>query len=117
MNDENIPESGKIVSKLLQSFCDLEKAIEGARSNLSANENIPTSVMKRLDSYSDILSRQRELAAILEGHVASGNIPEVARHISLINALSGMIIEDARGLLSGLSGQPQASDDDEVPFC
>lgn len=110
-------DSTQIVSRLLQSFSDLEKAIEGAKSNLKENIKIPDSVLERLESYSDILDRQRELARILEAHVTAGNLSEVSRHITLINGLSGMIIDDARGLLSGLSGQDEISDKEEIPFC
>ena len=116
MENQN-SDSTQIVSRLLQSFSDLEKAIEGAKSNLKENVKIPDSVLERLESYSDILDRQRELAQVLESHVTTGNLTEVARHISLINGLSGMIIDDARGLLSGLSGQEGFMEKEEIPFC
>lgn len=116
MENQNT-ESAQIVARLLQSFSDLEKAIEGAKSNLKENVKIPDSVLERLESYSGILDRQRELAQVLEAHVSAGNLTEVARHISLINGLSGMIIDDARGLLSGLSGHDTIVEDEEISFC
>ena len=110
-------ESTQIVERLLQSFSDLERAIEGAKSNLKANVKVPGSVFERLESYSGILDRQRELAQVLESHVGSGNLNEVARHIGLINGLSAMIIDDARGLLSGLSGKDDFAENEELSFC
>ncbi len=109
-------DSAQIVGRLLQSFRDLETAIEGAKSNLKTNTKVPVSVMERLESYSDILDRQRELAKVLESHVNTGNLSEVARHITLINGLSGMIIDDAKGLLSGLVGE-EIEGKEEIPFC
>ena len=116
MEDQNI-DSSQIVARLLQSFSDLERAIEGAKSNLRQNSKIPGSVHERLESYSSILDRQRELAQVLESYVSAGNLTEVTRHISLINGLSGMIIDDARGLLAGISGQFDLAENDESHFC
>lgn len=112
-NNENI----QIVDRLMQSFSDLEQAIEGAKSTLKAKVAVPENVLERLESYSDILTRQRELARVLESHVASGNLDEVVRHISLINGLSSMIIDDARGVLCCLSGSEDALEKDQVLFC
>lgn len=115
--EEQNADSSQIVARLLQSFFDLERAIEGAKTNLKQNSKIPDSIHDRLESYSAILERQRELAQVLETFVSDGNLSEVTRHISLINGLSAMIIDDAKGLLAGLSGQQEIDEEEEISFC
>jgi archaellum component FlaC len=109
-------EAEKIVERLVNSFSDLEKAIEGAKANLSKLDTVPAEVISRLDSYYSLVEKQRALAKSLEDHVCSGNTQEISRHIGLINGLSGMIIDDAKGILSGLSDENLESED-STHFC
>ena len=104
-------ESEKIVERLVNSFSDLERAINGAKANLSKLDTVPAEVIARLDSYHLLIEKQSSLAKILENHVSAGNVVEIGRHIGLINGLSGMIIEDARGILSGMSDSAIETDD------
>ena len=88
---------------MFQSFVDLEKAISGARDTLSRKENVPSHVFERLDSYDQIIARQRSLANDLERHIEGGDMIEISRHVMIINSLSGMIIDDAKQILAALA--------------
>lgn len=106
-----------IIERLMKSFSDLESAVESARANLLKVEKVPSEVIARLDSYQSIITKQRSLARNLEQSVNSGDVAEVGRQIGLINGLSSMIIDDARGILSGLNDQSDVSNQDETSFC
>src|SRR5262245_7437923 len=96
-----------IIERLFLSFVELERAIESARTTLSTKTSVPTEVLERLNSYTNILANQRRMASELARHFREGNSAEVARHVTIINGLSGMIIEDARAILTSLT-QDQA---------
>lgn len=111
-NQENI------VTRLFASFTDLETAIEGAKNTLKSKGTIPDEVIKRLNSYDSILSKQRKLATALCEHINNGDWNEVNRHVGLINGLSSMIRDDARAILSSLSlNSDHGVEEDELPFC
>lgn len=110
--------SNSIVSRLFSSFTDLEQAIESAKTTLAERDAVPSEVVERLQSYDGILAKQRGLANTLCEHIDAGNWDEVARHVGLINGLSAMIKDDARAILSSLSGDRLlATDDEECNFC
>ena len=107
-----------IIDRLYASFQDLETAIESAKSTLAKKKNVPEEILERLNSYDGILAKQRGLASELCGHIEHGNWDEVSRHVSLINGLSAMIRDDARAILSALTEDNQASEEDEdMNFC
>lgn len=110
MENGNIPQL-EIVDRLMGSFVELERAIAGARANLSSKQCVPESIITRLSSYDSIIARQRELAAQLSEHIQCGNLEEISRHVNIINALSGMIIDDARTVLSLLSDGTELAED------
>lgn len=92
-----------IIERLFASFSELEQAIEKARATLSQRESIPETVMKRLESYDSILSKQRSLAVGLCEAISKKDWDDVSRHVSLINGLSAMIRDDARAILEAIS--------------
>ena len=100
-----------IIKRLFDSFNELERAIVSARITLERKGTPPQTVLDRIDSYEHILTKQRELARDLFQHMSSGNWKEVSRHVQLINALSAMIRDDAREVLSAL-----APEGEEVEF-
>lgn len=106
-----------IVSRLMHSLDDLEQAIQGARQSLAKKQDIPKSILSRLDSYEGILATQRRLTSELGEHVKSGNTIELARRVTLINGLSVMIIEDARQILSAVSGQSAVEVTEDLNIC
>ena len=117
MTSESNDGNSSLIVRLFESFQDLECAIAEARSGLEKKPSVPAHVFQRLDSYNEILSKQRILAGILAEHVRKGDALETARYVQIINGLSGMIISDARSILSSLRGneitQAGVSDDAE----
>ena len=95
-----------IIKKLFESFNVLEQAIFSARKTIEQRPDAPLSVLERLNSYNEILCKQRELAENLDFHCKFGNWDEVARHIKLINGLSGMIRDDAKDILFAIDKTP-----------
>ena len=85
-----------MIKKLFQSFRELENAISSARESLEDSENPSQKLIKRIETYEEILEKQRELATAMCGYASLGNWPEVERHIKLINGLSSMIRDDAQ---------------------
>lgn len=75
-----------------------------ARSTLAKKDNLPQGLIDRIKSYDSILAKQRSLASDLCLHMNKGDWDEVSRHVSLINGLSALIRDDAKAILSALSG-------------
>ncbi len=91
-----------IISRLFESFSELDRAIRTAKTALSRKKNPPKELLDRIDSYEQILNKQRALAGELCRYVTEGNWNEVARHVTLINSLSSMIRDDAREVVAGI---------------
>ena len=107
-----------IISRLFNSFEELERAIGSARETLKKRENVSPDIIKRIESYDGILAKQRSLATSLCNHINCGNWDEVSRHVGLINGLSAMIRDDARAILSALSTNPVATESEEdINYC
>ncbi len=101
-----------IISRLFESFNELERAIVSARQTLEKKSEPPKEILARIASYEGILDKQRNLATALCGHSSLGNWDEVARHVKLINGLSAMIRDDAREILAGT--KPVVAEDDQA---
>ena len=111
-------EDNGIINRLFQSFQDLEKAIGGARKTLEERDGVPPEVVARLNSYDDILDKQRNLAKTLCESIKDGDWDEVSRQVGLINGLSAMIRDDARAILSSLAlNSDEEETDDKLHFC
>ncbi|MCC6221700.1 MAG: hypothetical protein IT291_10720 [Deltaproteobacteria bacterium] len=91
-----------VIKRLFDSLNDLEQAIESARVSLRAKHEPPVELLSRIDSYEEILRKQRTLGNDLCKHFTLENWQEVSRHVQLINGLSGMIRDDAREILFNL---------------
>ncbi len=92
--------TGSFVDKLLTSFDKLENCISVTESVLKQKPEVPEDVIKRINQYSEIVSKQRRLAEELRGYLAEQNWDQVSRHIKLINGLSSMIRDDAQQILA-----------------
>lgn len=99
-----------IIERLFSSFQDLEQAIGSAKRTLAKKDGVPAEVMRRIESYDEILAKQRSLAGALCDHISKQNWDEVTRHVGLINGLSAMIRDDARSILSILSGGSEVAE-------
>ncbi len=106
-----------IVERLFTSFTELETAIHSAKNTLKSKESVPSEIIERLDSYDGILAKQRALAFTLCHHMEAGEWDEVNRHVSLINGLSAMIRDDARSILSSLSMNTEAREEEDINIC
>lgn len=89
-----------MIKRLFDSLGELEGAITTARTIIERKVNPPEDVLHRIDTYQEILNKQRGLASSLCGHAVVGNWQEVERHIKLINAYSTLIRDDAKDVLS-----------------
>jgi hypothetical protein len=108
------------IQRLFSSFSDLEAAIGSAKTTLTKRAEVPEEVVNRLNSYTAILTKQRNLAESLCKFLQQGNMDEVSRHVGLINGLSQMIRDDARGILASITNDQSAStiqEDAELPVC
>ncbi len=90
-----------LVDKLLESFDKLDQCITVTRDVLGAKSEVPEGVMSRIEYYTEIVAKQRELTSSLREHLSTSNWAEVSRHVRLINGYSTMIREDAQDILSG----------------
>lgn len=89
----------EIVDKLFLSFTELEQAINNAKATLSTKTDIPDDVFVRLNSYDDILFKQRSLASSLIYDLKQGDFEEARRKIGIINKLSQMIVSDVKDIV------------------
>ena len=90
-----------LVSKLMESFDDLDSCIGMTKEVLSSKAGVPEDVFSRIEQYSDIVIKQRELTEVLKIRIQEENWAEVSRHVKIINGLSTMIRDDAQSILSG----------------
>lgn len=88
------------IKHLFESFAQLERAISNARSALLRHSSPPKEILQRLNLYEEILEKQRFLAKELSQHLRTQNWSDVHRDVKLINGLSGMIRDDAEGILA-----------------
>ena len=90
-----------VISRIFESFQDLEQALDNAHKTLEQCENPDQAVIDRINQYEQVLQKQRSLASDLCGYACLNDWSEVVRHIKLINFLSTMIRDDARELVMG----------------
>jgi hypothetical protein len=91
-----------IITRLFQSFVELERAIRSARVALEKKGNPPRELVDRIESYEEMLDKQRTLANDIVGFVDRGEWQHVDRNVKLINAMSQMIRDDAREIVMGM---------------
>lgn len=88
------------IDKLEHSLCELEMAVDSAREILFSKADTPLVVLDRLDEYKSVIEKQKLLVHDLHEAVAARRVQESARLITIINAFSALIREDARHLLN-----------------
>lgn len=110
--------SHDVVDRLLNSFSVLESAINGAKLNLASREHVPAAILQRIESYTDLLSKQKQIAHELSDAVDNADWSDVAHKIKLINGLLDLIRQDAREIVRGLRSETEAGDDEpEISIC
>jgi hypothetical protein len=90
-----------LVTKLVESFDDLDRCISMTKVVLSQRAGVPEDVHQRIAQYADIVNKQRLLTEDLKNFLKDENWAEVTRHVKLINGLSSMIRDDAQAILAG----------------
>jgi hypothetical protein len=90
----------QVFDRLFTSIRRLSEAIATARKaaeEMSAEKR--STLLARLDSYQEMLDKQESCAYELYRSASHGRWTEVSRQIKIINALSGMIRDDAREII------------------
>ena len=100
-------ESGKrqTAEKLYLSLEALENAVRKAKASLSLNSNVPAEIIDRIDSYDEILVKQRTLIGGILSERENENWPEVLKQIHVVSELSKMIKDDVLEVLKSLRGE------------
>ena len=106
-----------VIDRLFNSFDELERAILSARRALEKFNGDNQDIINRLNTYQDMLDKQRQLALALCSHAGCGKWEEVDRHIKLINGLSLMIRDDAREIISRIHKTPLLEIGTEAIVC
>lgn len=82
------------LDRFYASLQELEISFSHIRKKLLNASEVPAFILGRLDTYQEICSKQRRYGELVRFHLLCENYEEVARYITLINALSTMIMED-----------------------
>lgn len=106
-----------VIDRLFRSFDELEVAISSARQALERFGDANSDILKRIETYQQMLNKQRALANSLCNHAGSGKWEEVDRHIKLINGLSLMIRDDAREIIARMHRHPRLEMSTESYHC
>ena len=101
-----------IVKKLFESLDELEKSVSLSKKTFSQVKSVDEGILQRIAYYEDVLAKQRRLANSLCDHISKERWDEVARHVKLINGLSALIHDDAKGLVAEIMDLPAAKADD-----
>ena len=87
-----------IIERLFKSFEELEQALASAKATIEKKGDKPE-LLERLNSYDEMIKKQRSLAEEAAKFIDEGNLEELNRRVNLINGLSAMIRDDAREIL------------------
>jgi len=104
--------SSNVVSKIVSALNELEQAIHSARSSVKDVDTDDAMLQARIDSYQEILRRQRELVHDLSVAMDKKDWTEVVRLGELVRGSSLLIKVDAGFILNWLKN-PQAIRDTE----
>jgi|GEM_PF-2116524 len=88
------------IARLFRSLGQLEDALAKAKSSLQNKDEVPQAILERLCSYEQILEKQKKMSLSLCDYLEKNDWLQVNRHLKMINALSTMLQEDARGIIN-----------------
>lgn len=92
------------LERLLGSINELDTAVTRVQETFSAREDIPSDVRLRLESYREIVQKQRDLWGRLQVIFNSEDREEMAQLVIKINALSTLLLDDIRSAIASLDG-------------
>ncbi len=105
------------IDTLYSSFVELESAISNARETLLEKGDVSQNLLERLNSYDEILNKQRSLTETLCQKIESKEWDAVSRIVSLINGLSSMLRNDTREILISNSLISEKEEFSKEHFC
>jgi hypothetical protein len=94
--------SSDIISKIVNALNELEVAIKSAKQSVLAVDGDDSMLKSRIESYEEILRRQRGLVHDLSVAMTNQNWPEVARLGELVRGSSLLIKVDAGFIINWL---------------
>lgn len=108
----NIEEFNKIKILLIDKMKDLRESIDEATKSFTVLYGENHSIVERLKSYYPALDKQEKYAEELDSIISAGDFERLS-YVSLkIKAISEMIKDDARSLLSSIQNGEDLLPDD-----
>ena len=105
--------SSDLIAKIVNALNELESAIRSAKDSVKGVDTDDAMLMTRIESYEEILRRQRELVHELSVAMHNQDWPEVSRLGELVRGSSLLIKVDAGFILNWLKNPEQVSEQDE----
>jgi len=93
----------ELIIKLMASLTEVQETVKDTREKLNQRNDVPQDVFNRLDSYDEIVTKQKILCEELDNHFKTKNVVEIARCVKLMNCYSSMIRDDAHEILTNHS--------------
>ncbi len=104
--------SGQLISKIVNALDELEAAIASAKASVKGVDTDDSMLQARIESYEEILRRQRSLVHDLSVAMNNQDWTEVCRLGELVRGSSLLIKVDAGFILNWLKN-PQAAKESE----
>lgn len=105
--------STDLISKIVNALDELEGALGAAKSSIAAVDSEDSMLKVRIESYEEILRRQRGLVHDLSVAMTTQNWGEVSRLGELVRGSSLMIKVDAGFILNWLKNPAEIKDTEE----
>lgn len=105
--------SSELISKIVNALNDLETAIASAKSSVKAVDTDDSMLQARIESYEEILRRQRSLVHDLSVAMNNQDWNEVTRLGELVRGSSLLIKVDAGFILNWLKNPATARENEE----
>ena len=104
-----------IIKKLFDSLNELESSVKLAKKMFCRDSSEKADqLLARIEYYEEVLGKQKRLASSLCDYIRTENWAEVNRHVKLINGLSALVSDDARGLIQEVLGKQAAQSLEEA---
>jgi hypothetical protein len=96
-----------LLGRLTQAVSTLEMVIISSTESIKAKGNFSNDAFERLDSYMQIVNRQKRELPLLAIHMANNDLQKVEASCKRIAALSKLVRDDAKEFMSVLI-EPEA---------
>lgn len=102
------------LEKLFTSIHELEKSVVKVQTTFENRDDIPAQVFSRLDSYKEIVEKQKGLWFELEAIFSGDDKAHTAQIVIKINALSTLLLEDIRSVIASLDGKAASAEEESL---